>query len=430
MASAFDYPSPRPRILPLPAVDRSEDLVRCYLVAAGEDPDDFLSPPSSDAAFDGRCAFLDLTGPSNSTPISPAPPPVHGDASDPLADPWEAAACRVALRTSLLSHYLRRDGPVMRAYARTNFFSEGGTVNPRAADDGDDEVATAGAVRAAIEAMLLEVRALRANAATVPDGELRRHREAAAGMLLESLEARISDPLRTACQERTRDGVARVLRGVPSLLEVGAPDEYGGSDWGALEPLDPLGEFGEEDEMLDEELVVARPGGGAADDGTVEEISVWEDNISLDLDEEEKSQDGGGDVCPLPAETVAPRPPAPAQPAPWENSRSREEEEMVLREENAALSLRFASEATTARGVETSVASMAGLFMQFSGLLEEQRTAVWELGNNAETAVQNVRKGEENLVDAAARKGKGGHYTAKFFVVLGVVLLFLNYINP
>jgi len=80
--------------------------------------------------------------------------------------------------------------------------------------------------------------------------------------------------------------------------------------------------------------------------------------------------------------------------------------------------------------VESEMAQIMGLLSQFTSLIAEQQEEIADIHDKTIKTKDNVKSGNEHLIEATERRKSNKHYFAKFIVVMAFILLFLNWITP
>ena len=93
--------------------------------------------------------------------------------------------------------------------------------------------------------------------------------------------------------------------------------------------------------------------------------------------------------------------------------------EVIQREPESAL--------TDIKAVEQKIMEITSLLSQFSTLVSDQQEDVIAVYTNTNETKENMKKGQEQLIDAKERITKSRHRMAKFIVLTAIVLLWLNF---
>ena len=102
-----------------------------------------------------------------------------------------------------------------------------------------------------------------------------------------------------------------------------------------------------------------------------------------------------------------------------------------LQRESAALLADYQhADLDSVHRVESSMAEITQLLSRFTDLIAEQAGDVATIHGQAARSRENVDKGQDQLVDAAARGEKSRHPMASFIAACAVLLLFFNWITP
>ena len=100
-----------------------------------------------------------------------------------------------------------------------------------------------------------------------------------------------------------------------------------------------------------------------------------------------------------------------------------------LRQEAMVLQMKVNSDLESVQKVEQTMVEITTLISQFSNLVSEQQDDIIQIHETAQTAKDNIQKGQENLVDATERTKRSKHYMAWMIFAMTVVLLFFHTIK-
>ncbi|KAL7507450.1 hypothetical protein ACHAXN_004940 [Cyclotella atomus] len=106
------------------------------------------------------------------------------------------------------------------------------------------------------------------------------------------------------------------------------------------------------------------------------------------------------------------------------------QQQQLQRESAALLSTYQHSDLESIHKVERSMVEITQLISRFTDLITEQQEDIVMIHDQALKSKENVDKGQNQLVDAAKRGERGGHWMATFIVVMAILLLFFNWILP
>ena len=115
------------------------------------------------------------------------------------------------------------------------------------------------------------------------------------------------------------------------------------------------------------------------------------------------------------------------QPMHDENYELQRQEE--LRQEAVVLQMKVNSDLESVQKVEQTMVEITTLISQFSNLVSEQQDDIIQIHETAQTAKDNIQKGQENLVDATERTKRSKHYMAWMIFTMTLVLLFFHTIK-
>ena len=121
---------------------------------------------------------------------------------------------------------------------------------------------------------------------------------------------------------------------------------------------------------------------------------------------------------------AAPCPLPPASPPATETDFN---QSLIL--EGGVLLASLHSELDSVEEMESKMTSITELLSSFSALVEEQSEQIAGIEEAADLAKEEVEKGGDELVVAKKRMEAGGYWLPAFNVLMGVLLLFLHYIN-
>merc|ERR1719410_2908309 len=97
------------------------------------------------------------------------------------------------------------------------------------------------------------------------------------------------------------------------------------------------------------------------------------------------------------------------------------QQQLTLQEQSSALE--------EVNKMEETMMQITALLNHFSVLISDQQEEINIIHDKAKESEENIEKGTDNLVQATERTKHSGHYTAKFIVFLGALLLFFNSIT-
>lgn len=106
------------------------------------------------------------------------------------------------------------------------------------------------------------------------------------------------------------------------------------------------------------------------------------------------------------------------------------QQQQLQRESAALLSTYQHSDLDSVQKVERSMVEITQLLSRFTDLITEQQEDIFMIHDQAVKSKENVDKGQDQLVDAARRGEKSRHPMASFILLMGLMLLFFNWILP
>jgi flagellar hook-basal body complex protein FliE len=87
------------------------------------------------------------------------------------------------------------------------------------------------------------------------------------------------------------------------------------------------------------------------------------------------------------------------------------------------------SDLDSVQKMEQQMVSITTLLTQFSELVSEQSEEVWQIHDTAKETNENMKKGQETLVDAAEKTHQSRHYMAKGIFAMGCLLLLFHWLR-
>jgi hypothetical protein len=103
----------------------------------------------------------------------------------------------------------------------------------------------------------------------------------------------------------------------------------------------------------------------------------------------------------------------------------------ALQQESALLTATIQnSQLDDVHKVESQMMQITSLLTQFTSLLSDQQEEIVTIHENTIKSKENVEQGKEQLIKATETRKRGTHYFAWLIVIMGILLLFLNWIFP
>jgi hypothetical protein len=112
----------------------------------------------------------------------------------------------------------------------------------------------------------------------------------------------------------------------------------------------------------------------------------------------------------------------------WEDNS--EDVKASLEREAVLLMAKSSNDLDAIQKMEQRMLDITSLLSQFTDLVTVQQEEVWQIYDNTETSKENMRQGQEQLVNAAQRKNNSKHWMARAIFTMGCVLLVFHLLRP
>jgi hypothetical protein len=107
-----------------------------------------------------------------------------------------------------------------------------------------------------------------------------------------------------------------------------------------------------------------------------------------------------------------------------------QQQQQMLQQEALVLTAAVENDLDAVQQMERMMVDITALLSQFTDLVSDQQEDVWEIHDAVAQTKDNMRKGQESLVDATERTRSSKHWTATVVSLASVLLLFFHWIRP
>ena len=100
-----------------------------------------------------------------------------------------------------------------------------------------------------------------------------------------------------------------------------------------------------------------------------------------------------------------------------------------IEQENKQMMAEFENDFEEARKMETKMMEIAEMTQIFGSAVKEQHEMIERIGDDVDNSVENVVRGNKQLIKAEENTGTGSRFLVYVLLILSFVLLFLDYFS-